>query len=249
MAVQRPTKIEAVSSPTALTNLIASAILLAGFFLPHSADCDDRSHRPIAIAKAVISESNEPADYLGLAMFWPFAFGGLTLIAFVMLVVVRPPWVDHVLIGLPILMTAALAFTWVLFLFSGTMGSRMAMAFAVTAVPAGACVAARMVWLCRMGQVSAAAAWGQGLLCLLAAFSMRWFWFPPIARLLWGGMMSIGSTMLMMFASWCWITRARYDLYDRSSKPRPFQVSLRQIILAISLTAIALTYWRILGAQ
>ena len=249
VAVERPTKSEAISSPTALANLIASAILLAGFFLPHSTGCDDQSHRPISIARAVISESHEPGEYLALAMFWPFAFAGLTLVVFIVLVVIRPPWVEHVLIGLPITVTAGLAFTWVLFLFSGTTGSRMAMAFAVIAIPAGACVAARMIWLYRLGHVAAAAAWGQGLLCVLAAFSLFWFWFPPISRLLWGGVMSIGSTMLMMFASWCWITRARHDLYDRSSKPRPFQVSLLQMILAIALTAIVLTYWRVLGTQ
>ena len=247
--VARPSKGGAVASPTALSNLIASSILLAGFFLPHSVDCDDQSHRPISIAKKVVTETSEPSEYLALAMFWPFAFAGLTLVVIVVLVFARPRWVEHALIGIPISMTAALAFIWFLFLFSGTSGSRMAMAIAVTAVPAGTCVALRMIWLCRSGRVAAAAAWGQGFLCVLAAFSLRWFWFPPITRLLWGGVLSIGSTMLMMFASWYWITRARHDLYDRSLKPLPFQISLRQMIIAITLTAIALTYWSALGSQ
>jgi hypothetical protein len=51
----------------------------------------------------------------------------------------------------------------------------------------------------------------------------------------------------MMLASWTWTTRARYDLYDRSADPLPFQVSLRQMIIAVTVIAVALTYWRAFG--
>jgi hypothetical protein len=58
-------------------------------------------------------------------------------------------------------------------------------------------------------------------------------------------MLSMGSAVVMMLASWTWMTRARYDLFDRSHAPLPFQVSLRQMIIAVALTAIALTYWQV----
>ena len=118
------------------------------------------------------------------------------------------------------------------------------MAMAATVAPIGACVVARMVWLYRSDQMMGAATWGQSLLCVLAVFSLRWFWFPPVTRLLWGGTLSIAASILMMLASWTWVTRTGHDLFDRSIEPVPFQVSLRQIMLGITLTAIALTYWR-----
>jgi hypothetical protein len=243
----QPSCREAASSPTALSNLIASGLLLAGFFLPHSMACDNRTQHPISIAREVVSSSTVPSDFLALSIFWPFAFAGLTFWTVMLLVMIRPTWFDLVLIGIPVSTAFVLSILWFLLLFNGTQSSRMAMTIAATTTPAAACVAARMLWLCRSGQIAAAAAWGQGLLCVLAAFSLKWFWFPPVKSLLWGGFLSIGSALLMMLASWCWITRARYDLCDRSSRHLPFQVSLRQLLLGISVTAIALTYWRLMG--
>ncbi len=246
---KRPSRRAAAASPTALSNLAASGMLVAGFFLPHSIGCDNRLQHPITIARDVVSKSTEASDLLVLAILWPYAFAALTPLAIALLVLTRPSWIDLVLIGIPLSTTCALVILWTLLLFSEVAGSRLAMTIAVTAIPAGACVAARMLWLYRSGRVSGAAAWGQGLVCVLAAFSLRWFWFPPVSRLLWGGLISIASSLMMMLASWCWIHRARYDLCDRSSPPPPFQVSLQQILVGIALTAIALTYWRLLGSH
>jgi hypothetical protein len=123
------------------------------------------------------------------------------------------------------------------------------MLIAVIVLPPVTCVATRMVWLSRSGRIAAAAAWGHGFACVLAAFSLRWFWFPPVVRMLWGGFLSIGAALLMIMASCCWIYRARHDLSDRSSPPMPVQVSLNQVIWAITIIAIALSYWRYLDSS
>lgn len=246
---RRPSRREAASSPTAVSNLFASALLLAGFFLPHSMDCDDRSHRPIEIARGVVAESGEAGDYLALVMLWPYAFGSLTFLVVTMLVVVRPSWFARALFAIPVVIGGLLAIVWLLLLFSGASGSRMAMVMAAAVLPVGACVLARMVWLYRSGNIVASACWGQAFLCLLAAFSLRWFWFPPITRLLWGGILSIAAMILMMAAAWICGNRAGYDLHDRSSRPPHSQLSLRQLMLAVTFVAIALTYWRVLGTQ
>jgi hypothetical protein len=124
----------------------------------------------------------------------------------------------------------------------------MAMIIAVIVLPPVTCVATRMVLLSRSGRIAAAAAWGHGLACVLAAFSLKWFWFPPVVRMLWGGCLSIGAALLMMMASWCWTYRARHDLSDRSSPPMRVQVSLVQVIGAITIIAIVLSYWRYLDS-
>jgi hypothetical protein len=237
----RPSLKSAAASPTALSNLVACLALLASLFLPHSVGCDGVSHRPISIASESLSGSNS----LGLLVFlWPYAFAFVTLLLITSLVLLRPQWFDTALLCLPIAFSMALVVCWTLLLFSGTSDSRFAMTMAALLAPIGACVALRMLWLYRAGDITAAATWGQGFLCVLAAFSLRWFWFPPIKSLLWGGTVAIGSAIAMMLASWTWTTRARYDLYDRSADPLPFQVSLRQIIIAVTVIAVALTYWR-----
>ena len=246
---QRPTRRQAASSPTALTNLIAAFLLLSGFFLPHSVDCDDRSHRPIDIALSIAAETTDASGYLALTVFWPFLFAGLTIVIMLTLVLLRPSWTEYGLLALPIFTAAGLSVAWILLLFSARDGSRLAMIIAVIVLPPVACVATRMVWLSRSGHIAAAAAWGQGLVCVLAAFSLRWFWCPTVVRMLWGGLLSIAAAVLMMLASWCWIYRARYDLSDRSTAPMPMQVSLVQVLGGITITAIALSYWRYLGSS
>jgi len=52
-----------------------------------------------------------------------------------------------------------------------------------------------------------------------------------------------------MLASWIWPTRARHDLEDKRVVPNRFQLSLRQIVVAVAVCAIALTYWRNLANQ
>lgn len=242
---RRPAKRSAVISPTASTNLISSALVLAGLFLPHSVDCDRQAIRPISIVNRVVERSDKASDYLALAILWPFAFAAVTMLMFIVLVILRPSWYAHALLGVPLFTACALIFGWCLLLFSNADTSRYAMLLAVMILPAGGCVAARVLWLYRAGKIVAAATWAQGMVCVLAAFSLRWFWFPPVTRLLWGGILTIACCCLMMVSSWCWINRARHDLFDRSSAPPPFQISLRQVVWAITLVAIALTYWRL----
>ncbi len=246
---QRPSIKVAATSPTAFTNLIAALALLACFFLPHSVGCNDRTLSPLAVSVGIIGESNKPTEILMLAVLWPFALAAATLIVFAVLVVLRPPWYWRALFALPLGSAGILSVIWLMFLFVGTDASRVAMATAAIVWPTATCVGARMWWLYRRGDVMAAATWGHGMFCVLAAFSLRWFWFPPITRIVWGGYLAIASALCMMLASWTWTTRARYDLYDRSTAPAAFQISLRQIVIGIALTAVALTYWRVLGKR
>jgi hypothetical protein len=240
---KKPSIQSAVSSPTALSNLLASFSLLVCFWFPHSVG-DDTSNRPFTLVPDLMSEENA---VLLLMVLWPYWFGCATLAVITTLALLRPTWFAKALLGLPIACGLGLALLWMVLLFSRAEESRSAMAMAALVAPIVACVVARMVWLYLAGQMIAAATWGQSLLCVLAIFSLRWFWFPPVTRLLWGGMLSITASILMMLASWIWVTRARHDLFDRSIDPVPFQVSLRQIILGITLTAIALTYWRVIA--
>jgi hypothetical protein len=123
------------------------------------------------------------------------------------------------------------------------------MLIAAVAAPTGTCIAARTWWLFRESKLLSAAAWAHGYLCVLGAFSLRWFWFPPVSELKWGGYLAISGLMLMMLASWIWPTRARHDLEDKRVVPNRFQLSLRQIVVAVAVCAIALTYWRNLANQ
>lgn len=240
----RPTVKAAAASPTAVANLVACLAMLSTLFMPHSVGCNDQPLRPIQVANAAVAD---PGAVGILVFLWPYALALATLLLIVALALIRPPWFDKALLALPIAFSGLLIVAWTLMLFSFRADSRAAMIMAAIIAPIGACVAARMFWLARDGRITAAAGWGQGLLCVLAAFSLRWFWHPPIKQLLWGGVAAIAAAILMMLASWTWTTRARYDLYDRSVQPEPFQVSLRQIIIAVGIVAIALTYWRAFG--
>ena len=240
---RRPSIPSAATSPTALSNLLASLSLLICIFLPHSID-GDTLYRPVTLLADFLSEEHA---VLRLIVLWPYWFAIATLAVTGTLVLLRPAWFAKALLGLPIACGLALTSSCMLLLFSQTQESRSAMAMVAIVVPIGACVVARMVWLYRSDQMLAAATWGQGLLCVLAVFSLRWFWFPPVSRLLWGGTLSIVASTLMMLASWTWVTRTGRDLCDRSIDPAPFQLSLRQIILGVTLTAIALTYWRVIA--
>jgi hypothetical protein len=227
-----------------VVNLLASLAMLVCFFLPHSLAGDGQSCRPVAIV-AMALRGDAPGGMV-LIVVWPFAFAAATLLVTVLLVFLRPTWLMRALLGLPLATAVGLSILWVGLLFSGSAGSRRAMLIAAVVAPAGTFVAARMRWLCRAGSMAAAAAWGQSFLSVLAAFSLRWLWFPPLDRLRWGGMAAIAAAMLLMFASWTWTSRARYDLLDRSDPPLPLQVSLRQMVIAMALVAIALAYWQAL---
>lgn len=104
---KRPSRRAAAASPTALSNLAASGMLVAGFFLPHSIGCDNRLQHPITIARDVVSKSTEASDLLVLAILWPYAFAALTPLAIALLVLTRPSWIDLVLIGIPLSTTCS----------------------------------------------------------------------------------------------------------------------------------------------
>ncbi len=240
MPEARPSIPSAACSPTALCNMLASLAVLVGFFLPHSVGCDHSQHRPVTIAISTPFDTN----IVALLCLWPYGFALYTCAAFIMLALVRPVWIARALLMLPVGFAIALTIGWGIVLFSEADESRIAMVIAAMIAPLGTLVAFRMLWLARADEITAAAAWGQGFLCVLAIFSLRWFWFPPVSRMLIGGWFSIGSLLWMMIASWTWFIRARHDLIDRSCPRRPFQISLGQIVAAITMTAIALTYWR-----
>ena len=238
----RPTFGQAARSPTALWNLAASFLLMACFFLPHSTGCDLQVHRPLSIATAFAADQD--SGLMVYVIFWPYAMATLTFVLFVALVMRRPRQIARPLLALPLIGVVAWMVVGAILLFSGRDGSRTMMIIGATTFPFGTFVAARMYWLCRRGEVLAAAQWGQGWWCVMAVFSLRWYWFPPVNRLAWGGVLAIVAALLMMFASWTWPLRARHDLSDREVQPEPFQVSILQLISAVSLTAVALTYWR-----
>lgn len=240
-AGNRPSLQAAASSPTALANLVACLAMLATLFMPHSVGVNDRTLRPILMVAAGVTEPNSAAL---LVFLWPYLFAMATLLLLTILVLLRPPWFDKALLALPIGFSCFLVVCWVLMLFSDIADSRIAMIMAALIAPIGACVAARMLSLSTAGEITAAATWAQGLLCVLAAFSLRWFWYPAVKQLHWGAVAAIFAAILMMLASWTWTTRARYDLVDRSVQPLPFQISIRQVIVAVGVVAIALTYWR-----
>ncbi|MGI9474721.1 MAG: hypothetical protein ACR2NZ_24530, partial [Rubripirellula sp.] len=101
----------------------------------------------------------------------------------------------------------------------------------------------------RAGKRLAAAAWGQGYLCVLGAFSLRWFWFPPVNELRWGGILAIAGMLMMMMSSWLWPIRARHDLEDTRLFAKRFQVSVLQAVVAVTLCAVAMAYWLVLEGQ
>lgn len=232
-----------VITPTTLANLLASFLLLICVLYPHSIG-DETTTRPLNVMMELLSEQNA---ILLLTVLWPYWFAGATLVVIITLAALRPVWYDKALLGLPTAFGLGLALLWTMLLFSRTDESRSAMLIAAIVAPVAACVIGRMVWLYRSGQVLAAASWGQRLLCVLSVFSLRWFWYPPVTRLLWGGILSIAASLAMMLATWTWVTRARHDLFDRSVAPMPIQVSLREIILGMTLVAIALAYWRVVA--
>lgn len=238
--VMRPTIRSAALSPTALSNLAASLALFGCLMLPHSVGCNDQRVRPIAL----VADGVAAGELFQLVVLWPYAFALATILTFATVVVMRPTWFDWALLLLPVGIAVVLLIIWLALLVSTPQESRDAMLVAAIIAPFGAIVAARMIWVYRRGDTAAAAMWGQGFLCVLGTFSLRWFWFPPIKVMLWGGFLSICCLILMMMASWTWPTRAHHDLLDRSVAVKVFQISLRRIILAITAVAIALTYWK-----
>lgn len=246
----RPSIASAAKSPTALSNLVASFLLMAGLFLPHSVSRNEKTFYPRTHVRVVIDGvGSEPSALLALIFVWPYLFGGLTFCLFAIFVVLRPRWFAKALFvpsGVGFLL---LAIAWVLLLFGGRQESRVALWVAVIVLPSAAYVALRTLAFCRDDRWVAAATWAHGLVCIWSVFSLRWFSFPPIFSLRWGGALSIIAAVLMMFASWTWTVRGEYDLVDRCREHIPYQISLRQIIFAVTLTAIGLAYWRAIGSS
>jgi hypothetical protein len=237
----RPSLTAAALSPTALANFIACLAMLSCLPLTLSAGdgpSRDWNHSAVAILVSATQQFS-----LALLYLWPFLFAFCTLLLTAVLVIIRPSWYDRALLALPILFALFLTTGWVLVLFSDTEDSRAAMMVAALVTPPASVIALRMMWLGCRGELAAAAVWGQGLLCVLAIFSLRWLWLLPIDRMLAGGWLAMISAGLMMVASWTWGKRAGYDLHDRSSRCLPLQITLRQIVIGMTLTAVALTYW------
>lgn len=241
----RPTIAAAARSPTAVSNLVASLVVLACFFLPHSTDCDRRVQRPVALSSVVVADAPIGTKFFVSIVLWPYAFAGGTAVLMMAAILTRTDRLERLFLSFPLAVTGILTVAWCILLFAGRDGSRFAMLTAAVAAPTGTCVAARAWWLCRDGRLLSAAAWGQGYLAVLGAFSLRWFWFPPVSQLRWGGYLAIGGLTLMMMASWTWPLRAKHDLMDRRIVAQRFQISIFQTVLAVTLCAIALTYWRL----
>lgn len=243
--IARPTIAAAARSPTALSNLIASFIVLACFFLPHSTDCDKRTQRPVSLSSVVVADAPIGTKFFVSVVLWPYAFASGTIVLMMAAILTRTDRLERLFLSFPVAVAGILTLAWLVLLFAGRDGSRFAMMTAAVAAPTGTCVIARVWWLYRDGRLLSAAAWGQGYLSVLGAFSLRWFWFPPVSQLRWGGYLAIGGLLLMMVASWTWPLRAKHDLVDRRIVAQRFQISIFQIVLAVTLSAIALTYWRL----
>ncbi len=116
----------AVSSPTALSNLLVSFSLLVCSLFPHSVG-DDTPNRPFSLMTDLLSQEN---PVLLLMVLWPYWFGCATLAVMSTLAVLRPAWFAKALLGLPIACGSGLVLLWTVLLFSQAEESRRAMAMA-----------------------------------------------------------------------------------------------------------------------
>lgn len=245
--MRRPTLGQAARSPTALWNLLASLLLGVSLVFPHRF-LAARIRAVLAADRVPSTAAQETADHWHVLLLWPYAFAWGTFFFFAALVVFRPRGAARSLVWLPLLMACALGLVWFALLFSGSVGSRMAMWSAVLAAPFTGYVVIRSMALVQQGRPLAAAAWGQSLLCVLAMFTLRWLWFLPTAGFRWGSVISVLAAAAMMLASWTWEVRAEHDLANCAAPHPVFQVSIRQLVLAVAWIAIGLAYWRLLGA-
>ncbi|WP_442511072.1 hypothetical protein SH528x_002735 [Novipirellula sp. SH528] len=243
---EKPSLKAACVSPTAISNLVAALALLACVLLPHSIGCDDTVVRP---ADVIVAEIAEGAPLVTMTFFWPYVFGLCTFLFFIALVIIRPQRIERVLLSLPICFLLYLTAIWCLMLFSSSVESRAAMVIATFVVPSATLVAIRVTWLWFDSQKIAAATWAQSYLCILAIFSLRWFWMLPIKQMLYGGVLSMIGAAAVMIASWSWPSWIEHDLSDRNQPAQRFQLSLKQIILGMLVIAIAMTYWQFMARQ
>lgn len=242
---QRPQLVDAFLSPTVGWSVAAAMVLLATFFLPHSHQADQQVSRPVWTALDLWrGRTDRPMLYL--TALWPYGYGLATVATMVWLTWRRPSHPADFLLAIPLVGNVVLFTLWLLLLFGGSESSRMAMGIAAVGMPLGMCGGARVWWLYRRDQVASAAAWWHSLICVLAAFSLRWSWFPEVDRMAWGGWLAITAVLFMMIASWIWVPRARFDLLDRGSQPGRIRFTVSQILICVTLSAIALTYWQAL---
>ncbi|EMI16184.1 membrane protein [Rhodopirellula maiorica SM1] len=243
---EKPSLKSACVSPSAISNLVTALALLACVLLPHSIGCDDKVVRPIDVIGA---ELNEGPPLVTLTFFWPYVFGLCTFLFFIALVIIRPQRIERVLLSLPVCLLLYLTAIWCLLLFSSSAESRVAMVIATFVVPSATLVAIRVTWLWIDGRKLAAATWAQSYLCVLAIFSLRWFWILPIKQMLYGGVLSMIAAAAVMIASWTWPCWIEHDLSDRNHPAERFQLSLKQIVLGMLVIAIAMTYWQFMARQ
>ena len=234
----RPSVVAALLSPTALTNLLAAVAVVVCQFFPRTGEID-----ALSIDDSVAA--NHRAIYI--ASFWPVGLGLCTFSVMLTLGFLRPSEVSRLLMSIPMASASVLGICWALLLFSDTAGSGWAMILAAIVVPCGTLIALRMWWLWTNQDPANAAAWGQGFLCVLAIFTLHWFYESANTRWMWGSWLSIAATASLLIASWTWPTRATYDLSDRKCEPQAFRITLRQLIAAAAVCAVAMTYWEYFG--
>ncbi|GAA5505020.1 hypothetical protein [Novipirellula caenicola] len=243
---EKPSLKSALSSSSAISNLVAALALVSCVLLPHSIGCDDKIVRPVDV---IGDELSKGPPLVTLTFFWPYLFGLCTFVFFVVLVIVRPPRIERMLLSLPLGFMLYLTAIWCLLLFSSSSESRIALVIATFIVPSATLVAIRMTWLWIDDRKIAAAMWAQSYLCILAIFSLRWFWILPIKQMLYGGVLSMIAAAAVMVASWTWPCWIEHDFCDRNHPARQFQITLKQIILGILVIAIAMTYWQFMQRQ
>jgi len=243
---EQPSLKAALVSPSAISNLVAAIALLGCVLLPHSIGCNDTVVRPVDVIGKEIAEGTA---LVTLTFFWPYVFGLCTFLFFIALVVIRPQRIERVLVSLPVGFLLYLSAIWCLLLFSSSGESRAAMVIATFVVPSATLVAIRVTWLWIDDQKIAAATWAQSYLCILAIFSLRWFWMLPIKQMLYGGVLSMIAAAAVMIASWTWPCWIEHDLSDRNHPSQRFQITLKQIILGVLVIAIAMTYWQFMQRQ
>lgn len=230
-----------LTAPMPLSQLVTTLAMLACLWLPHSLADDGVMRRPAAVAENFEEKTIVPAVSL-----WPYLFAMCTLVATVSLAVFRPRRVEALLLGVPLAFFVLLTGSWFLVLFSDADGSRMAMASGAMVAPLATLVVLRMYWLYQVGEIIWVATWGQGFLSVLAVFSLRWFWWPPVEQMLPGGWISVAAAVGMVLASWTW-PRTAHDLIDPRIPAKTFQMSIFQISVAIGMFAMAAAVWRYLA--
>lgn len=243
----RPSFLDAAFSPTVTASVASSLLLLVTFFLPHSWDTSGNVSRPVWTALDLLRGRTDHT-ILSIAALWPYTYATLLCAGWMHIARRRPVDPRRNLLALAVGSAIGLLGLWLLLLFGGSESSRVAIGAAAVVMPLAMASGPRVWWMYRSGYLGSAAAWCHSLICVLAAFSLRWCWIPDVDQMAWGGWTAIAATLLMMVGSWAWRPRARHDLVDRGTPADPIRFTVAQILLCITLSAIALAFWQALGS-